>query len=154
MKMKNYLRWMILSILLCAGCSFALAMSPVGQWKTIDDASGKARSIVEIETVNGKLQGKILQVFLRQGEKPKDQCKKCQGALHNKPIIGMTFLWGLEKTKDNLWKNGYVLDPHNGKIYRAEIALGNQGRTLTIRGYIGIPLFGRSQTWLRVNAQP
>jgi len=122
--------------------------SPIGLWKTIDDETEAPRSIVEIAEVNGELQGHITKIFYRPDEKPDPVCDKCEGARKDKPVIGMTFLWGLKKDGDG-WAGGEILDPKNGKIYNAKMSLIEDGKALRVRGFIGTPLLGRSQTWLR-----
>lgn len=136
------------SVICCAD-----QLSPVGVWKTVDDETGKARSIVQISEENGKLQGKIQKVFYRPGEGPQDVCKKCTGVFHNQLILGMTFLWGMEKEKgkENVWGNGRILDPNNGKIYRCQLTLSPDGKKLAVRGYLGVLLLGRTQHWYRVS---
>lgn len=121
---------------------------PTGRWTTIDDETGEPRSIVEIAEVNGELQGRIIRIFLRPDEKPDPVCEKCEGALKDQPVIGMTFLWGLKKDSDD-WTGGAILDPKNGKTYNARLSLDDEGRKLRVRGYIGTPLLGRTQVWLR-----
>lgn len=126
----------------------AEAASPVGLWTTIDDETDAPRSIVEITEVNGELQGRVTKIFYRPDEKPDPVCDKCDGARKDQPIIGMTFLWGMKKDGDG-WAGGSILDPKNGKIYNAKMSLQDDGKRLRVRGFIGTPLLGRSQTWLR-----
>lgn len=121
----------------------------VGKWKTIDDETNTPRSIVEITEVNGELQGRILQIFYREGEKPDPVCEACEGERKDKPVIGMLFLWGLKPDGANEWVGGGVLDPKNGKIYNAKATLTEGGQKLRLRGYIGTPILGRTQVWLR-----
>lgn len=125
------------------------AGSPVGKWKTIDDETNAPRSIVEITDVNGELQGRILQIFYRPDEKPDPVCEACEGERKDKPVIGMTFLWGLKPDGSNEWASGSVLDPKNGKIYNAKATLTDAGQKLRLRGFIGTPILGRTQIWLR-----
>lgn len=122
--------------------------SPVGVWKTIDDKTGQERSLVRIVENNGILEGKVEKIFELPGDDPTHLCKKCDGERKDKPIVGMTFLWGLKKDGDQ-YSGGEILDPKNGKIYRAKMQLIEGGRKLEVRGYVGLSLFGRSQTWLR-----
>jgi uncharacterized protein (DUF2147 family) len=122
--------------------------SPVGRWITIDDETNAPRSLVEIAEVNGELQGHVTKIFYRPDEKPDPVCNKCEGPRRDQPIIGMTFLWGMKKDGDG-WAGGSILDPKNGKIYNAKMALQDGGKALRVRGFIGTPLLGRSQTWLR-----
>jgi uncharacterized protein (DUF2147 family) len=122
--------------------------SPVGVWKTIDDASGKPKSLVRITESNGEFRGKVEKLFREPGEAPNPLCDKCQDERKDQPIIGMTILTGMKADGDQ-YDGGRILDPSNGKIYRSRMSLGKDGKTLDVRGYIGVPLLGRTQTWLR-----
>jgi uncharacterized protein (DUF2147 family) len=122
--------------------------SPVGRWKTVDDATGKVKSIVEItEAADGTLQGKVLQV-LDSEKGPHPVCDACKGANHNKPIEGMVIAWGL-KHEGNAWDDGKIMDPKNGKVYSAKMTPVEGGKKLEVRGYLGFSLLGRTQVWLR-----
>lgn len=123
--------------------------SPVGRWRTIDDDTKSERSIVEVTKVGDELQGRVLRIFYRPDEKPDPICELCEGARKDQPVIGMTFLWGLKPDGGNDWADGAILDPKNGKIYNAKLSLTEGGSQLRVRGYIGTPLLGRTQTWLR-----
>jgi uncharacterized protein (DUF2147 family) len=127
----------------------AQASTPVGLWKTIDDATGKERSYVRIVEVNGELQGKVEKLFDFPGDDPEHLCDKCKGDRKDQPVIGMTILWGL-KDEGKVWKGGEILDPDNGKTYRCKMTVSENGQELDVRGYIGISLIGRTQTWLRL----
>jgi uncharacterized protein (DUF2147 family) len=126
----------------------AQAASPVGVWRTIDDETGKERSIIRITETNGELQGVVEQIRDFPGDDPKHLCDKCKGERKDKPIVGMTILWGL-KQNGNEWSGGEILDPKKGKIYRCKLTPSEDGKQLNVRGYIGISLIGRSQTWHR-----
>ena len=145
---------MLGSLLICAlaltgaGVASADMESPAGVWKTIDDKTGKERSLVRVVDNNGVFEGKVEKIFEQPGDDPNHLCKKCEGERKDRPIIGMTFLWGLKKDGD-LYGGGEILDPKNGKIYRAKMKMIEGGRKLEVRGYIGLSLFGRSQTWIR-----
>jgi uncharacterized protein (DUF2147 family) len=136
-------------LLLLALPSIAFAQNtPVGKWRTIDDKTGKVKSIVEIyETSNGTLAGKVLQV-LNSDKGPNPVCDACKGERHNQPVTGMVIAWGLRKD-GNTWDGGRILDPKNGKEYSAKMTPVDGGRKLEVRGYMGFSLLGRSQTWLR-----
>jgi uncharacterized protein (DUF2147 family) len=142
------------SVLLLNQVSFAEAgqHSPIGYWKTIDDVSGEPKSIVKITySEAGTLSGSVVKLF----KEPHKVCEACEGEEHNKPIVGMVIMKQLVPSKDNSseWANGQILDPKNGKIYNCLIKLTEDGQKLKVRGYIGFPLFGRSQTWEKVEAQ-
>lgn len=121
--------------------------SPVGVWKTIDDKTGKEKSYVKIyETKSGKLQGEVIKILTPGKEDA--ICDKCDGEKKNKPIKGMVILWGLDKDGDT-WSGGSILDPNSGKKYKASLKLKGKDK-LDVRGYLGVSLFGRTQTWERV----
>ena len=137
---------LILTLLLFAPLSFA-ADSPVGLWKTIDDKTNKPRSLVRIVEENGEYKG-IVEKGLREDDNPERVCEKCDAPRKNQKIQGMTFMWGLKKD-GNEFKGGEILDPENGKIYRCKMKLVDGGKKLDVRGFIGIALIGRTQTWWR-----
>jgi uncharacterized protein (DUF2147 family) len=137
----------ILSAVLCPA-AFASELSPVGLWRTIDDNTGRPRGLVRVIEVNGEYQGKVEKIFPKPGEVPDPKCEKCEGARRNQPIIGMTILWGLKKQGDE-YQGGTILDPENGKVYHAKMTLDGDGGKLSVRGFIGFSLLGRTQTWLR-----
>jgi len=128
--------------------AWAGTTSPVGGWRTIDDNTGKERSIVRINEVNGELQGMVEKIFDRPGDDPRHLCKDCKGERKDKPVVGMTILWGLKKDGDE-WSDGEILDPDNGRVYRCKMTLSEDGTRLNVRGFIGISLIGRTQTWHR-----
>ncbi|MGO4328874.1 DUF2147 domain-containing protein [Cupriavidus sp. 2TAF22] len=131
------------------GSAAALAQaSPAGSWKTIDDATGKPRGLVEITESNGVYTGKLVKSFVDMEGKSK-VCDKCTDARHDQPIIGLTIITGVRKTADNEWGGGEILDPENGKVYKTKLSLANDGNKLNVRGFIGISLLGRTQTWER-----
>lgn len=133
---------------LSVGWAWAQEASPVGVWRTIDDKTGKERSIIRITEENGELQGIVEKIFDQPGDDPAHLCKECKGERKDKPIIGMAILWGLKKDGD-AWTGGEILDPKNGRIYRAKVTPSADGKTLNVRGYIGMALIGRTQAWHR-----
>ena len=144
--MKYLLSLFVLSLLILNPVMAADMSSPVGNWVTIDDKTGKPKSIVRITQVGKQLKGHIVKLLNPSSKNP--ICDKCNGAKKDKPITGLEILWGLQKAQ-NGWAGGLILDPNNGKVYKSTLALIDGGKKLKVRGYIGIPLFGRSQTWNR-----
>lgn len=122
--------------------------SPVGLWKNVDDVSGKPRALIRITESNGALLGKIEKVFPAPNEDPNPKCDKCEGANKNAPVVGLAILSGLTKDGEE-YVGGQILDPDNGKVYRSKMRLTDNGKKLSVRGYIGVPMLGRSQTWIR-----
>lgn len=134
---------------LSSGLLQAESMSPVGLWRTIDDKTKKERSIIRIsEAEGGELRGVVEKIFDQPGDDPAHLCKECKAERKDQPIIGMTILWGLRKEGEG-WAGGEILDPKNGKIYRAKMSLSEDGNSLDVRGFIGFSLIGRTQTWHR-----
>ena len=121
--------------------------SAVGRWKTIDDATGKAKSVVEVYVAkDGRLAGKVVEILdLKDGPNP--ACTECKGANHGKPIKGMVILWGLHADGTGRWAGGRVLDPENGKDYKAKLELLDRGRELGMSGCIAFVC--RQQVWVR-----
>jgi uncharacterized protein (DUF2147 family) len=139
---------LIAAILAAPLACWAQNDSPVGLWKTIDDETGKPKSLVRITETNGELSGKIEKLFREPSEDQNPKCEKCEGANKDQPILGMTILTGLKKDGDS-YGGGQVIDPKKGKTYKAKVTLTDGGKKLDMRGYIGTPLLGRTQTWVR-----
>ncbi|MCW4468933.1 DUF2147 domain-containing protein [Flavobacterium sp. MFBS3-15] len=137
----------LLTILFVAVAGILSASAQVtGKWKTIDDETGEAKSIVEIYEQNGKIYGKVVEIL--NPAKKNAKCTKCKGADKDKPILGLVIIKGLEKDGDE-WTDGDILDPNKGKLYSCTIELDGKDK-LNVRGYMGISLLGRTQTWHRV----
>jgi len=137
-----------LVLALSASIAKAQPANPVGLWKTIDDTSGEPKALVRIALDGGVLTGTIEKLFRKPGEDPNPKCDKCEGARKDQPITGMQILSGLKPDGDE-WAGGEILDPNNGKVYRAKARLADDGKKLEVRGFIGISLLGRTQVWQR-----
>lgn len=135
---------MILPLMLLAFVS--QAQSIVGKWKTIDENTGEAKSVVDIFERGGKFYGKIVKIFLESDPDP--VCDKCDedDPRFRKKIIGMEILLDLERHGEE-FSEGTVLDPEDGKVYRCKLWL--EGKDLKIRGYWGP--FYRTQTWVKTS---
>lgn len=127
---------------------YAKGASPVGYWKTIDDETGKPRSIVYIWSEGQTLSGKIVQLFRQPEEEADPFCIECKGPLKREKIVGLKILSGLEQDGDE-WGDGEILDPKNGKTYSCYVEVQDHGKKLKVRGYLGISLLGRTQYWHR-----
>lgn len=130
--------------LFCISTAIAESLSGT-TWLTIDDKTGKPRAEVQIIEQNGVFSGKILSVIRQSGDT--GICSKCPGDFKDKPIKGLSFLWGLKQEGKNNWEGGQILDPKTGKIYRAKLLL--KGDKLYVRGYLGVSFLGRTQVWER-----
>ena len=125
----------------------AVHNSPVGSWKTVDDRTGKAKSVVTIREWQGVLYGRIEELF--DPPVPHPLCIRCTGTFKNKPVLGLQILWGMRKD-GNQWSGGYVLDPESGNVYHCTISLEDRGKVLRVHGYVGLSIFGRTERWKRV----
>jgi uncharacterized protein (DUF2147 family) len=131
------------------GGHLLLAQStPVGLWNTISDTDGRPTAIVEIREDSGEYVG-IVRGLLVPAEPEDSVCGKCSGDRKGQRIVGMEIMRHMRRAGDDEWSGGEILDPENGKTYRAKMRLADGGQKLIVRGYIGFSLFGRSQTWVR-----
>ena len=123
------------------------SQSVIGKWKTIDDATGEAKSIVEVFSKSGKIYAKVVDIL--DPATKNNLCKQCSGEDKNKPILGLIIIKGLSKDGSE-YNSGEILDPKNGKLYKCALTLESKDK-LKVRGYIGFSLLGRTQYWHRVN---
>ncbi|MFN5700306.1 MAG: DUF2147 domain-containing protein [Betaproteobacteria bacterium] len=147
---KNVMLTVALSGLVAALPGIAAAQNtPVGLWKSIDDETKTEKSLVRITEAGGTLTGKIEK--LMDPTKQDAKCDKCSDARKDQPVLGMTIITGVRAGSDKaLWEGGEILDPNNGKAYKVRIKPIDGGKKLEVRGYIGAPMLGRTQTWIRV----
>lgn len=127
--------------------AFAQNSSPAGLWKTLDDKTGKPRSLIRISEVNGEYSA-VIEKGLLETDTGESVCVKCTDERKGQRLIGMTIVKGIKKKGDN-YEGGEILDPENGKTYRCKLKLNETGNQLEVRGFIGLSLFGRSQIWMR-----
>lgn len=90
-----------------------------------------------------------IQQILTKGEE--NACTKCEGPYQNKSLKGLTVINGLKSTGATTYDGGTILDPKDGKTYKSKAELSKDGKTLKVRGYMGVSALGRNQTWYRVN---
>lgn len=136
------------ALLACAAHAFGQANSPLGTWQTIDDSTGKPKALVQITAdTNGELSGKVVK-GLGENDTPDRRCAACTDERKDQLIKGMTIIKAMKKDGDK-WDGGNILDPENGKVYKCKMTLEEAGQKLVVRGYIGVSLLGRSQTWVR-----
>lgn len=129
--------------------SFSInAQSVVGKWKTIDDETGKEKSIVEVYKKDGKIYGKIVKLLNREPGDEDPLCDKCTDDRKNKHIVGMEIIRDMEQDGDK-YEDGTIMDPGNGKIYDCKLWVDEDNSdVLKVRGYIAF--FYRTQTWYKV----
>lgn len=143
----------VLLLALAAPPALAQSASPVGQWRTIDDETNEPRAVVEIYEEEGKLYGRIVEILQARDDAPRNDegqiiCTACEGEKENQPVEGLVIIEDMERDGSR-WSGGTILDPETGETYRARMELEREDR-LKVRGYIGLPMLGRTQTWYRV----
>src|SRR3989440_9922917 len=128
------MKWIISAALFWLGLvsTFAGDNSPVGTWKTVDDETGRPKSIVRITEQDGELSGKGLQV-LESPEGPHPLCRRCEGERKDQPVEGMTILWGAKKDGAS-WRGGPNLDPQKGRTYRRTLSPSDDGQNWKCTG--------------------
>jgi uncharacterized protein (DUF2147 family) len=140
----------VLSVVMPAPCASwaqsSAAPTPVGVWRTFDDRTGFERGLVVITETTGVLTGRVVRIL--DPREARRLCTQCEGARRNKPILGLTIITDMRHHGDR-WDDGEILDPQTGEVYRCVMRLEDGGTKLIVRGYIGLSLFGRSQTWIR-----
>lgn len=137
----------LLCFLASLSASIAFAQSPAGVWKTVDDATGKEKAIIRITEAGGVFTGKIEKLL--DPTKQDSKCDECTDSRKGQPVVGLTIIRNIKKGESH-WEGGDILDAANGKVYRARLTLSGDNKKLDVKGYVGTPLFGRTQTWSRV----
>jgi uncharacterized protein (DUF2147 family) len=151
MTSNNFTMRLLKSSALMVSCfcmPFALANSPVGQWHTLDEKTGELKSMVVIFEQQGVMKGRVEKV-LRKDADPAAKCEKCSDDRKNQPVVGLEIIRGAKKASGkNVWEDGEILDPENGRTYALRLTPIENGAKLEVRGSFG-PI-GRTQTWVRV----
>lgn len=119
-----------------------------GLWQQIDDATGRLQALIRISrAADGTYRGVVEKIIPAPGEDPDPRCEECRDHRRNQPVLGMQIIEGLKRSGEDTYDGGTILDPDNGETYRLKISVLDRGARLDVRGYVGISLFGRTQTW-------
>ncbi len=146
LKFTNMFRFFTLTaFLFFISLAFSQKSTVVGHWKTVDDKTGKALSIIKIYEKDNVFYGKVVDILDPKAKKK--LCEKCPGEDQGKPFLGLVVMSGLKKNGKE-YSGGKILDPLNGDFYKCYITLENDDK-LKVRGYIGFAIFGRTQYWYR-----
>jgi uncharacterized protein (DUF2147 family) len=134
--------------LLLAGSGVYAQMSPVGLWRNLDDKTGEAKAEIRITETSGVVNGRI-EKLLRKSARPDEKCVECHDERKDQPMAGLEIIRGAKKAEGKeVWEDGRILDPENGREYRLRLTPVEGGSKLDVRGSFGP--FGRTQTWVRV----
>jgi uncharacterized protein (DUF2147 family) len=138
--------WRTYGVIAATALVAAAQPTPAGLWKTLDDKTGRPRGVVRVYEQNGEFLGRVVDAV--EPKERREICDRCTGERKDKPVIGMVILWGLRRHGGE-YTGGQILDPDTGSVYHCKARLSDKGRKLLLRGYIGVPLLGRSQVWVR-----
>ena len=147
MRLK-FLTVIVASLMAYAGPLRAAEPSAAGMWAQIDE-KGRVGGWFLIFEHDGVYEGAIAKMFLKPGENPHPICTRCKGDQKNAPSLGLTIIKGMQR-KGLVYQNGSILDPRDGQVYQAKMTLSPDGQQLTLRGYLGIELFGQDQVRKRL----
>ena len=121
--------------------------SAAGRWKTVNER-GETKSVVVIENVGTEWKGRVDKIFAPPARDANPHCERCPGDKKDKAILGMEIMWGFKRSGAE-YTGGRILDPEDGKVYKCKLKVIDGGKKLEVRGYVGISLIGRTQTWVR-----
>jgi uncharacterized protein (DUF2147 family) len=127
-------------------------MTPAGLWQAVDDDTKQPTGWFLISNKDGVYSGIIAKMFLKPGEDPNAVCSECKDDRANHPWLGLEIIRGMKQDpeKPEKYIDGTILDPRDGKIYKANMTVTPDNQTLVVRGYIGISLLGKNQYWTRL----
>jgi uncharacterized protein (DUF2147 family) len=148
----NVVRAALIAVLLVGAGAVPLRaaeQTAVGLWEQVDEKTSKPESWFRIAEKNGVYEGTIVKMFLKPGDDPNWVCDKCEGDERGKPVLGLALIKGMQRN-GNSYENGTIMDPRDGKVYRAIMTLSEDGQKLDVRGYLAIIILGRTQTWNRL----
>jgi uncharacterized protein (DUF2147 family) len=136
--------------LVAPGQAVSADLTPAGLWQAVDDDTKQPTGWFLITNHNGTYDGIIAKMFLKPGEDPNAVCEQCKDDRHDHPWLGLEIIRGMQPEAADKFAGGTILDPRDGKIYKATMKVTPDGQTLVVRGYIGFEMLGQNQYWTRL----
>ena len=136
--------------LIAAGPASSADPTPVGLWQAVDNDTKQPTGWFLISDHSGVYDGIIAKMFLKPGEDPNVVCDQCKDDRHGRPWLGLEIIRGMTQEAEDKYAGGTILDPRDGKVYKATMKITPDGQTLVVRGYLGFELLGQNQYWSRL----
>ena len=141
---------LIVPVVAAGPAASADLLSPAGLWQGVDDDNKQPSGWFLISNHDGVYAGIIAKMFMKPGENPNAVCDQCKDDRLNHPWLGLEIIRGMQQEEADKYGGGTILDPRDGKIYKATLKVSPDGQTLTVRGYLGIEMLGKNTYWTRL----
>ncbi len=149
--MREFFNYLVCILFLTAFAASAWSGELAGLWQEYNDDSGDPEALIRIEKMgDDRYEGRIEKILPDTEKNAELICTKCSGRLHNQPLLGLRILSGLKRHDELTFEGGEITNPDDGKTYRCNIRLSEDGNTIEVTGYLGFHWAGQSETWTKV----